>query len=69
MEFNTSPESYRMPFGKFQGKTLDEIASTREGLLWLDWAAGELDGTAGDRIRQYVALPGVAAAIDDAMED
>lgn len=32
---------YRMPFGKYFGQTLDDIARTDEGLLYLDYLRGE----------------------------
>ena len=31
---------FRMQFGKYAGKTLDEIATTDEGLRYLDWLRG-----------------------------
>lgn len=64
------PAKYRMPFGKFNGMTLDEIASTKYGLRWLDWAAGEFDPTssAGAAIRMYVADPNVQREIEEALE-
>lgn len=31
----------KMPFGKFTGKTLDNIAESDDGLLYLDWLAGQ----------------------------
>lgn len=33
-----------MPFGKHQGRTLDQIAERDNGLLYLDWLRGEMDG-------------------------
>ena len=45
-----------MPFGKYRDKTLDEVASSDDGLRYLDWAAGEFNGPAGDAVRTYVAL-------------
>jgi hypothetical protein len=33
-----------MPFGLRKGKTIDQIAETDDGLLFLDWMRGELDG-------------------------
>lgn len=64
------PDKYRMTFGKHKGKSLNEIASTNEGLRWLDWAAGEFDPTssAGAAIRMYVADPQVQREIEEALE-
>lgn len=39
-----SAKLYRIRFGKYAGKTLDEIATTTAGLLWLDWLRGEMEG-------------------------
>jgi len=36
-----SPGFYRMEFGKYKGKTLNEIAESDEGLKYLDWLVGE----------------------------
>jgi hypothetical protein len=30
-----------IPFGKYTGRTLDKIAETDDGLLYLDWLRGE----------------------------
>lgn len=30
-----------IPFGKYKGKTLDQIASSDEGLKYLDWLMGQ----------------------------
>jgi hypothetical protein len=30
-----------MPFGKHKGKTLDQIAETDDGLLYLDWLSDQ----------------------------
>ena len=33
--------AFVMPFGKHKGRTLDTIASTDDGLKYLDWLRGE----------------------------
>ena len=33
--------AFKMPLGKFQGRTLDSIAKTDQGLLYLDWLIGQ----------------------------
>jgi hypothetical protein len=34
---NNMIRNYRLTFGKHKGQTLDQIASTPEGLKYLDW--------------------------------
>lgn len=47
---------YEMPFGKHRGKTLDKIAETDEGLLYLDWLSGEVaGGTTKDALTAYLS--------------
>ena len=36
-------KDFRMPFGAYKGKALDEIATTDEGLRYLDYLLGETD--------------------------
>lgn len=61
--------SFVMPFGKYAGQTLDDIASTNSGLLYLDWAAGELECLTGDIIREYVSDEGVQRDINEAIDE
>jgi len=36
------PDGSRVvPFGKYKGRTLDDVASTPEGLRYLDWLVGQ----------------------------
>lgn len=37
-------KAFRMPFGKHRGVTLDDIARTDEGLRYLDWLRGDMEG-------------------------
>lgn len=41
-EFDKAKE-FRLNFGKHQGKTLNQIAETDEGLTYLDWCVGNID--------------------------
>jgi hypothetical protein len=52
--------AYRVNFGQYAGKTIDEIATRDRGLLWLEWARGEI--AAADR-------PNFAAAVKAYLED
>lgn len=36
-------KKYVLPFGKYKGQRLDDIAKTDEGLLYLDWLYGEVE--------------------------
>lgn len=36
----TEAQQHEIPFGKYKGSPLDEIAETDEGLQYLDWALG-----------------------------
>ena len=47
MDFR-SAAAFVMPFGQYKGKTLDEIAQTDKGLLYLDWLLGERDKKEND---------------------
>ncbi len=40
MTFKEAQE-FVLTFGKYEDEALDDIASTDEGLLYLDWLAGE----------------------------
>jgi uncharacterized protein (DUF3820 family) len=33
--------NHRLHFGKYRGQTIDNIAETDEGLLYLDWLIGQ----------------------------
>ena len=40
MDF-TDAQKFVMPFGKYKGQTLDQIAESDAGLKYLDWMRGE----------------------------
>ena len=40
MEFREA-QQVTVPFGKYKGRTIDDAASTDQGLLYLDWLRGE----------------------------
>ena len=63
------PDEFVMPFGKFKGQTLDAIASTDEGLLYLDWGVGEFDtGPVLTALKLYLKEPGIQRSIQAAMD-
>ncbi len=39
MDFKEAKE-FVMPFGKYKGRTIDDVASDDEGLRYLDWISG-----------------------------
>ena len=39
MEFSEARD-FTLPFGKFKGHTIDEVACTDDGLRYLDWLRG-----------------------------
>jgi hypothetical protein len=60
MDYRTASQ-YEVPFGKYKDRTLDDIAQTDAGLLYLDWLRGELDKkcnrtdeTLRDALRAYL---------------
>jgi hypothetical protein len=63
----------RSPYPKHKGQTLDEIASTSEGLVYLDWLIGWLgeQGIKSDfrnSLSRYLARPEISRAVDEAIE-
>lgn len=52
-----------LPFGKHKGKTVDKVAETDEGLLYLDWLNGQ-DFVKGDlktALETYLSDSSIAA--------
>jgi hypothetical protein len=65
-----SPGDFVMPFGKFKGSSLDSIASTDDGLCYLDWCVGEFgEGDVLDAIETYLEDPGVQREVDRAVTE
>lgn len=62
--------TFRMPFGKYKGSTLDEVASTDEGLRYLDWLVGrDLYPETRLRIEAYLADPTIRRALEEAIDE
>jgi hypothetical protein len=70
--------AYRIAFGKHKFKTLDHVASTDEGLLYLDWLRGErekrIGGFADDpafdtALRTYLDDPTIAKQLAELLEE
>lgn len=59
-----------LPFGKYKDQTLDEIATTDDGLLYLDWLVGKswLFKDLKEAIDDYLTEGSVARDLELAME-
>lgn len=60
-----------LPFGKHKGRTLDQVAETDKGLLYLDWLNG-LENTSGDlklALETYLADPAIARELHRLLEN
>jgi uncharacterized protein (DUF3820 family) len=58
---------YVLPFGKYKGKTIWQVAESDP--KYLDWAADNIGGMVGIRLKQAVKHPEVAKRIDRAVFD
>jgi uncharacterized protein (DUF3820 family) len=58
--------AFVMPLGKYEGKTMARIGSSREGLLYLDWMVGQewvRDGLK-DALECYLGHPSISMQLD-----
>ncbi len=65
MDYKTA-RAYVMQFGKYTGRTLDEIASTDAGLRYLDWMRGalRLDFHTKNAVEAYLDDPTISADLE-----
>ncbi len=61
------------PYPRFKGQTLHEIASTSEGLLYLDWLIGwmeekKIENDFRDHLKRYLKRPEISRAVDEAVD-
>ncbi len=69
VDFNEARETV-IPFGMHEGKTLDEIAQTDDGLLYLDWlAGGDVYGHLKESILVYLSDPGIKRDLEDLIDE
>ena len=70
MDFRTAA-SFTLYFGKYTGKTLDQIAESDEGLLYLDWllAEGWLGEVPKMHVKAYLGDLAIAKDLTRAVED
>ena len=58
-----------VPFGKFRGMTIDEIAKTDDGLRWLDWATDVVESPRLlKEISDYLKDPSIARDLERALD-
>lgn len=62
------------PYPRFKGKTLGEIASTSEGLIYLDWLVGwmeeqKIDSDFRASLTRFLARPEISRAVDDVIDN
>lgn len=64
-----------IPFGKYKGKTIDEVGVTDAGLLYLDWMRGERKSKAASftdidqALAIYLEDETIAADLDKMKQD
>ena len=66
MTFKEAQE-YRIPFGKYQGEALDDIASTEDGLKYLEFIRTELQiksAASRDVIETYLSDPTIRSELE-----
>jgi len=61
---------FKLTFGKYKGQTIDNVAETDEGLLYLDWLH---DQTQPSELKQalttYLTDPAIARDLEDLVKD
>jgi uncharacterized protein (DUF3820 family) len=57
-------------FGKYQGKSLDEIATSDDGLRYLDWLRGQsfVGGVTASWLRIYLDDPSISRDLNRLVE-
>ena len=63
--------NYRLPFGKYKGEKIDDIASDDDGLRYLDWLISQswLRNPARAAVECYLADPGIQAELEDVIAE
>ena len=63
--------SIALPFGKYKGIALNDIANTDCGLLYLDWLVGQpwLKGNLKNDLTAYLKDPAIADEIKRLVKD
>jgi hypothetical protein len=59
----------RLTFGKYQGRALDDIACSDEGIRYLDWLRGETqDRSLQSSLATYLDEPSIAQDLINALD-
>lgn len=60
-------QAIKLPFGRYKGKTLEKIAETDDGLLYLDWVSEQswLQDPTKKHILNYLADPTIAKELGE----
>jgi uncharacterized protein (DUF3820 family) len=64
-KFNQA-KKYKLPFGKFKGREIDDIATTDNGLKYLDWLYGEVGtGVVKNMLKIYLENETIAKQLKE----
>lgn len=64
------PADVVIPFGKHKDKTIGEVASTDEGLRYLDWMVGiAKPGYFKNALESYLETPAISGEVDSVLAD
>ena len=56
-------------YGKHEGKTLDMVAATDEGLRYLDWLRGYAHGDLAEALNVYLDDPTIRKDLEELLEE
>ena len=60
-----------IPFGKYKGQSIERIAESDEGLLYLDWLVGQswLKAELRRELESYLGQPTIRAEVQKLVEE
>jgi uncharacterized protein (DUF3820 family) len=63
-------KAFKLTFGKYQGRALDDVACSDAGLRYLDWLRGETqDTTLLSMLNTYLDEPSIAQDLTNALDE
>lgn len=70
MKFSEAKEVV-LSFGKYRGKTIDDVAATDDGLRYLDWLAGQdwVNGRTEEALAEYLGNDAVKRDLETLLDD